>query len=148
MSQFPTPKDEDLYVTHVAEEIPGAFADGIFCVFDGHSGRIAAQECVRNFVAFISKYLQGEGGEAPSPKTVKPGIGPDGWPLGLDQAIRYASSDLNQVGATPTRRYSPRAYLTATRARASSFCGSSRLHRDSTHSHQTLRSVPLIPIVC
>ena len=35
-------KDEDTYCVFVDDAVPGRFADAVFCIFDGHAGKLSA----------------------------------------------------------------------------------------------------------
>jgi len=46
-------KDEDTYCVFVDDAVPGRFADGVFCIFDGHAGKLSAQRCAEEFMQRI-----------------------------------------------------------------------------------------------
>ena len=46
-------KDEDTYCVFVDDAVPGRFADAVFCIFDGHAGKLSAQRCAEEFMQRI-----------------------------------------------------------------------------------------------
>jgi len=53
-------KDEDTFCVFVDDAVPGRFADAVFCIFDGHAGKLSAAKCAEDFLNRIAEALPEE----------------------------------------------------------------------------------------